>query len=85
MRYRICRNAAPHQSDWWTVEYEYHPRVFGRLFGAKTKWFTVQEWDGMITLHGLSTQDRRFDDADEAQSWIDEAKRERVHQCGEPQ
>lgn len=87
-RYRICRNEAPHKETWWTVEVEI-VYVVKRLWKrtTKTKWETVMDFaKAELSIHWppyLPTFN--FASEAEAQAWIDEAKRPRIHECGEPQ
>jgi len=73
-RYRICRNEAPHQDAWWTVEIE-----VPRLWFWK-RWLPVKQYYG-----GRFSKVRRFTRPETAQVWIDEDRKPRIHECGDPQ
>jgi len=70
--YRLCFNQAPHCKDWWSVERK-------GLFG----WSTVKDY--RCVIHPGFIPNRCFESKAEAEAWIVEAKRPRVHQCGPAQ
>lgn len=77
MKYRICFNQAPHADDWWEVEYESAHWIFWK------KWTPVMcPLMGCVSLFFVI---KRFVSKDDAQAWVNEAKRDRVHECGAAQ
>lgn len=72
-RYRICYNEAPHVDPWWTVERE------------ERGWRSVKWQNAAWRYVPYSRRVMRFKTEAEAKAWIDNAKRPRVHKCGEPQ
>lgn len=89
MKYRICKNEAPHRPDWWTVEREAE-KISGAFWWKKTEivWSPVEEWNPLSSAMSPPCNwfiTRAFSSQEEAQTYIDQAKRPRTHVCGDPQ
>lgn len=94
MRYRICKNEAPHVEDYWTVEYETvtpsTPATGWWIFRKPGKpetasWESVSQRAPKDTYSYWPFRTRTFETEEKAQAYINEAKRPRTHVCGEPQ
>lgn len=74
MEYRVCRNFAPHQGEWWTVE-----RLERRLF--RKRWWPVRRIVAASAACGVIYRDVVWQTEQEARAWVEEDKRPRIHEC----